>query len=486
MGFGGLRGGQTRGFAGIRLVVGGFALIGCTGETPALLDSTEPIHNPSRPLVDPRLFVPSPTAQTQAGFGQRVADIGDVDGDGQADLAINSWGEVVNFAGGSYTGRVTIASGRDGARLFTLDSPEPQPQAPDLYFGHSLRSPGDLDGDGRPEIAVGSRRFDDGTNVDQGRVYVFRGVDGSFLHAISDGIPQFSAWFGDRMELVGDLDGGGMSDLAVSRTASESVELVSTERGAPLRTVVNPTPATTSFFGWAIAALGDLDGDGLGDLAVSAPWNAGTKNGVSVPGAGQVFVFSSTGETLAVLENSCGCGGSFGYGLASVSDLDGDSVRDLAIMAGGGRVIVVAMGAARRGTPILTLEWRSELAGFFGENITSIPDMNCDGVGDIAVASRGGCDEWDGAVLLYSGRDGTSLGDIRPILSGPGRFGVSMTVLGEKQADGSVDLAVGASGANAGYTTEQGVVFVYRISPAPVCSGTGGSTPPGEGVVATP
>ena len=66
---------------------------------------------------------------------------------------------------------------------------------------------GDVDGDGVRDVALGSRKAQ--------RVQVHSGVDGALLYAIDETISDNNSVFGDSVSIAGDLDGDGLADLAI-------------------------------------------------------------------------------------------------------------------------------------------------------------------------------------------------------------------------------------------------------------------------------
>ncbi len=107
-----------------------------------------------------------------------------------------------------------------------------------------------------------------------------------------------------------------------------TVTLVSAATGAVLRELVGERPG--QHFGEVVTGLDDLDGDGIADLAVGAPGNPAGAGG---PGRGEVRILSGrTGATLHRLEAAAD-GELYGRMVATLDDLDGDGLRDLAIGA---------------------------------------------------------------------------------------------------------------------------------------------------------
>jgi hypothetical protein len=456
-------------------------LAGCGSAEPARV---MPSSRGAGLSVTGRLTLTSPMPQTEARFGTTIVDVGDVDGDGQADLAVVA--RDTEFVGaGSYAGRVFVMSGSNGAHLFTLDNPEPQAETnPTLWYAYSVRATGDLDGDGRSEIAIGSPGFDNGVYADQGRIYLFRGADGGLLRTIADTMTSHSARFGEQMALIADTDGDGASDIGVSHIGTHEIQVVSSANGALLRRLTNPghpSPTLGGFFGWEMTELGDLDDDGKGDLAVSAPFNEVTRNGASVLGAGQVFLLSSTGTVLAILEDpepqvtDNDQYEAYGFSMAPVHDFDGDGALELAIGANGARGVVVSTSPSSRGAVLYTLELPPAYRNWFMDEIVPVPDLDCDGVGDIAASVRGGCPGVDGELHFFSGRDGTLFHSLKPRFATGSQLGISMTLLGRPAIDGGFDLGVAASALDVQEYATAGWVFVYRVRPT--CGGT--ATPDG-------
>ena len=166
-------------------------------------------------------------------------------------------------------------------------------------------------------------------------------------------------------------------------------------------------------FGYSVASLGDLDGDRVGDLAVGA---YGDDDGGTPPDAdrGAVWIlFVNTNGTVnwhqKISDTQGGFtgmlddGDRFGTSLASLGDLDGDGVGDLAVGAhfdddgGFHRGAVWILFLNTNGTVKAHQKISSTQGGFtgilgngdnFGRSVVSLGDLDGDRVGDLAVGAQ--------------------------------------------------------------------------------------------------
>ena len=372
-------------------------------------------------------------------------------------------------------------------------------------FGFAVASLGDLDGDGVGDIAVGAYGDDDGGGdkdpaADHGAVWIlFLNTDGTVKshQKISDtqggftGILDDEDFFGWSVASLGDLDGDGVGDLAVGAINDNDGGKGFAARGAVWVLFLNtngtvkahqkisstqgggPPLDDGDHFGSSLASLGDLDGDGVGDLAVGA---IGDDDGGNFRGAVWVLFLNSDGTVKSNQKISNTQGGftgilddgdSFGYSVAALGDLDGDGVGDLAVGAnydddgGANRGAVWALFLNADGTVKSHQKISETEGGFtgilndfdaFGISVASHGDLDGDGVSDLAVGAYfdGGA---HGAVwVLFLNTNGTvkshqKISDTQgggPPLDAGDLFGVSVASLGDLDGDGIADLAVGA------------------------------------------
>lgn len=404
----------------------------------------------------------------------------------------------------------------DGTKSMKIASGTPHgPTLADFdAFGGSVTALGDLDGDGVTDLAIGARA--DGTGgLFCGAVHVlFMNANGTVKNSMkiasqTNGGPLLvdGDVFGFSVASLGDLDGDGMTDLAVGATGDDDGE---SESGAVHVLYLNangtvksstkithqlnggPTLANLDEFGFSLATLGDLNGDGVTDLAVGAIGDdtAGTDRG-----AVYVLFMNADGtaqSSVSLTSGTNGCptltdGDLFGFSLASLGDLNGDGVVELAVGAigddtgGGGRGAVYVLSLNSNGTVKSSLKLASGALGgatlanddSFGSSTASLGDLDGNGVTDLAVGAVGDDTGGDGRgavhVLLLNA-NGTVNSSLKlasgtlgaPQLSDKDSFGSAVAALGDLDGDGVTDLAVGAEADDTG-GDDRGAAYVLFL-----------------------
>jgi hypothetical protein len=303
-------------------------------------------------------------ANTNDSLGTSVADAGDVNGDGVADLVVGARG-YAGEAGGAFVHLGSPAGVvSDPFALLVGEGPQ-------HFFGETVSGAGDVDGDGFDDLIVGA--------PGAGAAYVFHGgPDGVTLGAR---IPGDGGGFSTVVSRAGDVNADGFGDVLVGAPDADGAYLF---LGSPAGIVVPPEPRRIdgpggSSFGRSVAAAGDVNADGYDDVVVGANASA------------QVFVFHGGPDGLpAVPDTTFGDGAVANYALSvdGAGDVNGDGYDDV-IVSAGARAEAVIHGGSPDGisaTPLSTLSVPGCVYSF-GERVSGAGDVNGDGFADVIVAS---------------------------------------------------------------------------------------------------
>jgi hypothetical protein len=265
------------------------------------------------------LWVPPRSAPVDAAWGVTP----DYDGEGSGDVVVGA------PAAGSGDGRAYVyagsASGTPVAPTRILRALDGSAGA----FATSLACAGDVNGDGFPDLVVGAPD----TEAQKGLVSLYFGGPEGLRDAPDQTLNSprpAGGLFGRHVAAAGDVDRDGYGDVLVVAPAADSTPgRVFVYRGGPRG--VEAMPATqlsgVGRFGSAVAGAMDLDADGFADVAVGAVATA------SEAGAIHVFRGGAAGLTTTasiVLAPTTGPGSQLGAAVASAGDLDGDGYADLA------------------------------------------------------------------------------------------------------------------------------------------------------------
>lgn len=366
-------------------------------------------------------------------FGSYVTSGQDLDGDGVPDLVI---GAPEDRGGGAQTGTVVVVSGRTGGELWRAHG-----DRAGAFLGERVAVGPDLDGDGAVDVLARAR----GTAARGDRVVAFGGRTGAPIRTFTGGSPQDE--LGTSMAALPDLDGDGVGDLAIGAPAAFGapfaglVHIVSGGTGLVLRSLTGPGYAQDRF-GFAMAVVGDQDGDGVVDLAVTSL--GGATRGAN---AGAVHVLSvMDGRRLRRIEGAT-AGDQFGHELAAVPDIDGNGRPELLA----GSFLPSGIGYVQLLDPLTGVAHRvirgAESGDAFGHTVALIGDLDGDGVPEWAIGAPDAAHPATGyaaagRVFIHAGRDGARLGAVNGDLE-RAHFGYSFAEAGDPDGDGRVDLFVG-------------------------------------------
>ena len=152
------------------------------------------------------------SGQAGARFGVSVASAGDVDGDGYADVIVGS----PNYDNGqSNEGKAYVYLGSASGLKTAPDWTKESNQA-DAQFGLSVASAGDVNGDGYTDVIVGAPLYDDNL-TDEGKAFLYlgsaSGLNTAAVRSAAGG--QAGANFGWSVASAGDVNGDGRVDIIV-------------------------------------------------------------------------------------------------------------------------------------------------------------------------------------------------------------------------------------------------------------------------------
>jgi hypothetical protein len=383
-------------------------------------------------------------------------------------------------------------------------------------FGSAVADPGDLEADGVRDLAVGAP-FDDDDGNNRGAVWVLFMDDNGRVdqeQKISGDAGDFTGnlddddLFGSALAGIDDLNGDGAFDLAVGAPGGDDngtdrgqVWILFLDSEGKVRDELKIADGAGDFegdlddddrFGSAVAAIGDVNGDGIVDLAVGAPNdddgpdNAGAVWILFMKSDGRVADWQKVSDKEGDFDGKLDAEDHFGAAVAGMGDLDNDGIPDLVVGAPGGDksgtdrgevwiLFLKSDGKVRQASRIADgdggFEGSLSDEDGFGRAVANIGDLNDDGIPDLAV---GAPNDDDGATnagaiwILIMKRDGRvdawqkvseGEGGFNGKLGADDHFGAAIAGIGNLDNSGLADLAVGAPGDDDG-DTDQGAVWI--------------------------
>lgn len=359
----------------------------------------------------------SPAGETDGYFGFAVAGVPDVTGDGRGDVVVGAYQEDPDSP--AEAGRAYVFNGSTGALVRTLVSPSNEENG---RFGFSVAGIADVNSDGRGDILVGAPGEDPGSKPREcGAAYLFDGATGALLRTFASQDEEDFGNFGHSVAAVPDATGDGRPDVLIGSpfedldggpTDAGRAYFFNGATGAWVRTFESTNERALARYGFSVAGVPDLSGDGLGEVLIGAP----------LEDTGRVYLYNgATGAFLRAMisPNEEVGSGQFGYSVAGLPDTNGDGRGD----------ILVGTNSEDPGSPTnagrahyfdgLTgfllqsiVSPRDEQDGFFGFSVAGVPDATGDGRGDLLIGAYGEDPDASptqaGRVYLYSTQQSAS------------------------------------------------------------------------------
>lgn len=407
-------------------------------------------------------------AVTEARYGTTIAGGGDLTGDGIPDAVIAGY----HYSGSS--GQISLVPGPLTEDLTTASLRSWEGPEPGEKLGMSMAIVEDTDGDGVADLLIGSPQADGGGGWSGGAAYLISGpVDPEGTATLPDAATAIieggasGKYLGRHVSGAGDFDGDGLGDVVISIPGDHGAVLV---LGPIIDTLSAQVDVDSRMLGPAgtdcgidTAGVGDVDGDGLGDILVAARTGGPSGEGklYLVLGHGSPASALSLVDSADVVLTGAAAGDATGEKLGA-GDANGDGRSDLFIAAPGADlggvnagVVYVVVDPALGSVDLATEAWLTVIGsrayGRLGTGLDHL--LNADGgTGSYLVAgapeAEAGASTTLGEVFILDASVAGTLDTAAALghftgTTGYGQAGAAVQGVGDMDGDGIPDLMIG-------------------------------------------
>lgn len=430
--------------------------------------------------------------QSLSKFGHSVSEAGDVNGDGYDDIIVGAPG-----SGRDQSGSVLVFfGGSEGIGKipgWSYHSPITEAE-----FGHQVSGAGDVNGDGFADLLVGAT-YHSATGLPERTGAAFLFLGGTHGPSAQPDWQVFGTATGDNtgfaVGAAGDVNGDGYDDVLIGSWNAEINALVKGRRagsaslflggpsGLSERAVWQPEgEKRASHYGYSLHGLGDVNGDGFGDIVIGA-WGFETERS----NAGRVYVYlgGSGGPSRVPAWVLTGVHDhqQIGASVFPAGDVNGDGYADLLVGATGsaspeipGGQALLFLGGPDGLSTQANWTFEPKLENWaMGHSVATAGDLNGDGVSDIVVSSMVGQVRHpkEGMAFVFLGSKAGPSRSPNWIFAGrepQGGYGSTVRPAGDVNQDGYDDLLVGQT-YHTGSLFQQGAAWVHYGGPGGLLQG---------------